>query len=69
MKTRHTDCEFCHGEEWETVDYRSTFDGLLHIKYQYTDTGTVCEGQACCLCVDYAYSDDEIIVTYLEGEK
>lgn len=71
MKTQPTDCEFCHGEEWENIDDLPTFDGLQYLEYHYQSTGDSCKGNACRRCVAYAQwgDDGDIVITSLEGGK
>ena len=64
------DCEFCRGDDWENTNEFDQFDGLRRLEYHYTTTETKCSGMACRKCVEYAvFSDDEIIVTHLEGVR
>lgn len=70
MKYSPTDCEFCRGDDWEDHNEFDQFDGLRRIEYHYTTSDTKCDGLACRKCVQYTvFCDDEIIVTYLEGER
>ncbi len=53
---QHKECQFCLGEN---VPTSSNAYNLTPLRYQYMDSGDICEGLACDYCIEFVQTDIE----------